>query len=383
MREIQYWNVRSGLFPMKMELKVGEGKTDARQLIGEHEYVGVVEKPGVVVHYPAGMESLGAETGSAFSDARDEIKRLTGITWAFKLHLYIVPVRDTTGGFRITIPLRNSRELRLPLLVVSAHPACILPSWSRGIGHEITEGSMLASAARRELILGDYCIGGSGIVNETRWFRDGVSDYAGDILNRRLFGERYQPPGEIYHSLLLVREDILYWTNCNSVADNDLYYDASLAIVHEIVNRSGEDAIARIMQIASQERYISGHRLRESVEKATGLDLRSLLRTYQVTWLGMTYRDTMPSPLSPSLTLEGNKVRIARVYPGSPADKWKLKSGDTILSVDSHNVVSAAWLTHYVASRRPGERIQVEIERAGERIPCLMVTTAQPVEGRQ
>jgi S1-C subfamily serine protease len=52
---------------------------------------------------------------------------------------------------------------------------------------------------------------------------------------------------------------------------------------------------------------------------------------------------------------------VARVYAGTPADKWKLKPGDTILSVDGVKPISAAWLVHHLAAQRPGDRIPIEV----------------------
>ena len=378
MRELQFANVRTGLFPMSMDLSVGHGKTDARKLMKAQTYVGFVERGDVIVHYPAGMSALAADVAAAFNQAEAEIRERTGVAWAFRPIVYLVPVRDVSEGFRLRIPLRKGRALELPMLILSRGKPFPLPEWSRLIGHEITEASMLASLSRRELVLGDYCLWGGGLVNETRWFRDGVAEYAGDILNTRLFGERYQPPPHIYGELSQVRESLLDWDNCAAKVGPDACYLASLGLVQELVNRFGEDVIARIMTAASEERYINGSALRRAVRKVTGLNLAEFLRDYQMTWLGMDLKDTAPAPGVPFVTREGNTARVIRVYPGSPADKWKLSTGDVILTADGRPVLSAAWFAHYAAARQPRDRMAIEFERAGERRCCRMMVVARP-----
>ena len=362
MRDLQYSNVTSHLFPGHMDLTIGRAKVDAVKLMKSQTYEGQVQVGDITVHYPGGMSSQAKVIGTAFDQARTEIKDRTGITWAFSLDLYLVPVTDTSGGFRLDFPLRG-RKLSLPILVMPGRDPFFLPDWSGGIAHEITEACMLASLSRRDLVLGDYCWDGFPLVNGTRWFRDGVSDFAWDIMNTKLFGDRYQPPAWIYQELAKTREGILDWSNC---ADSS-GYAAAHALIIQLNDRFGPDVIARIMVAASQERYINGGMLNRAVRKATGVDLKQFLRDYKVTWLGMDLRDTRPVPDFPILVREGNQVTIAGVYPRTPAAIWKLRSGDRLLTVDGKPVISAAWLIHYTAAHQPGDRIQVEFERAGER----------------
>ena len=360
MRDLQYGNVRSGLFPSHMDLTIGKGKVDARKLMKVQAYEGQVQVGDIIIHYPQGMTSQAKMVGTAFEEARLEIKDRTGIGWAFDIELFLVPVTDTSQGFRLKFPLKG-RKLSLPILVIPGRNL-IHPDWSGGIAHEITEASMLASLSRRELILGDYCRNSFALVNETRWFRDGVSDFAGDILNAELFGGRYQPPGWIYQELSKTREALLDWNNCSSTSE----YPAARALIYELNDRFGPDVIARIALAASKERYINGVMLDRAVRKVTGHDLKQFLRGYRTTWLGMDLRDTDPIPGFSSLVRAGNQARIVRVYARKPAAFWKLRPGDLVLAVDGKPVISAAWLTHYVAARQPGDRMEVEFERAGE-----------------
>jgi S1-C subfamily serine protease len=73
---------------------------------------------------------------------------------------------------------------------------------------------------------------------------------------------------------------------------------------------------------------------------------------------------------------------LARVVPGGPAEKAGLKGGDeklefqageyrtggdVILQVDGHDVVQPDDLAHFVATRRPGEKVTMTVLRDGQR----------------
>ncbi len=376
MRNLQYSNIRTGLFPMNMDLSIGDRSINAADLIKGQAYVGMVEREDVNVHYPAGMADRAVELADAFHLAKADVQARTGITWAFKPDVYLVPISGTEKGFRLCIPIRKQRALRVPMLVNPSSPIFFSPAWSQGLAHELTEASMLSALARRETVLGDYCTGDIiEIVNRARWFRDGVSDYAGDLMNVRLFGDRYQPPVRIYHALMEIRSGVLDWNNCGEY--DYTYYSAAEALVIQLVDHSGENAIARVFHAASQDRYINGGTLDRAVKKVTSLDLKQFTSTYRQTWLGADFANSAQVPGAPSIVQPGNVVRVTKVYPGTPADKWHLKPGDVILSVDGHQAISSAWLVHYLAAHQPRERITVDLLIDGKPTTYHMVTASR------
>ena len=375
MRNMQYANIRTGLFPMNMELGIGDRSINAAKLIEQQTYVGVAERDDVSVHYPEGMADQAARLADAFHQARADVLARTGITWAFKPDVYLVPVTGMEKGFRLTIHIRKQRTLRVPMLVNPSSPVFFNPDWSQGLAHELTEASMLSALTRRDTVMGDYCAGDIiAIANRTRWFRDGVSDYAGDLMNARLFGDRYQPPARVYHALMEVRSGVLDWSNCRRSSQEWTYYYASDALVREVIAHSGDDAIARIFRAASHATVIDGGTLDRAVKKVTGLDLQRFTSSYRQTWLGADFANSAQVFGAPSIVESGNVVRVTRVYPGTPADKWRLKPGDTIVSVDGHPAVSSAWLVHYLAARQPREHITVDLLIGGRPVTYRMVT---------
>ncbi|MCX6376229.1 MAG: PDZ domain-containing protein, partial [Armatimonadetes bacterium] len=151
------------------------------------------------------------------------------------------------------------------------------------------------------------------------------------------------------------------------------YYAASEGLVCELINRAGPDAVARIVEAAFEEKRVDGDTLERAVKKVTGLELKEFLRDYRMTWLGADFMDGARMPDAQSVVRAGNVVRVMKVYQGTPAEKWRLKPGDQIMAVDGHAVVSSAWLVHYLAARRPHERITVDLLIGGKPVSYRMV----------
>jgi serine protease Do len=65
---------------------------------------------------------------------------------------------------------------------------------------------------------------------------------------------------------------------------------------------------------------------------------------------------------------EPTGVIVQSVQPNSPAEEAGIKSGDVILKFDGHNVEHANQLQTMVASKRPGDKVDVEVFRNGKKI---------------
>src|ERR1700733_6954704 len=70
----------------------------------------------------------------------------------------------------------------------------------------------------------------------------------------------------------------------------------------------------------------------------------------------------------------GSGVTISSVVAGSPADQSGLKVGDTITTVDGHKVVKGGDLVDYIASRKPGTKVQLGFIRNGKTQEAAVTT---------
>ena len=58
---------------------------------------------------------------------------------------------------------------------------------------------------------------------------------------------------------------------------------------------------------------------------------------------------------------------VAEVRPGDPADEGGIEAGDRIVSVDGKEVEESADVSTLVTAKRPGERIEIAVERGGQK----------------
>ncbi len=97
-------------------------------------------------------------------------------------------------------------------------------------------------------------------------------------------------------------------------------------------------------------------------------------------WLGVNVQD-VSEELAQHFALKGREGAIvARVLPGSPAEKAGLKDGDVVVAYGGQPVQSVAALLKQVARARVGERIPVQVVRAGRLLKLSVEVGERPGE---
>ena len=71
-------------------------------------------------------------------------------------------------------------------------------------------------------------------------------------------------------------------------------------------------------------------------------------------------------------------LEVARVMPGSPAEKAGIRSGDRLLAVDGVEVNRFARLARTIGSRAPGTRVKVKLLRNGKPLTVTVVLGERP-----
>lgn len=80
-------------------------------------------------------------------------------------------------------------------------------------------------------------------------------------------------------------------------------------------------------------------------------------------WLGVRGQP-VTSEIARSLGLDRPQgVLVGDVYPGGPADRAGLKSGDLILAVDGQSVDDTAGINYRISTRHPGDQVTLQIRR--------------------
>jgi S1-C subfamily serine protease len=71
-------------------------------------------------------------------------------------------------------------------------------------------------------------------------------------------------------------------------------------------------------------------------------------------------------------------VLLSQVYPGSPADRAGLKSGDIVLSVDDQAVFDEKGIRYIAATKRVGDQVKMNVLRKGQQLTLNTGVTAPP-----
>jgi len=82
--------------------------------------------------------------------------------------------------------------------------------------------------------------------------------------------------------------------------------------------------------------------------------------------------------LGVSLDATATSARVARVQPGTPAQKAHLRAGDVVTGVDSTSVSSAEALTRAIDSHKPGDTVTVKIRRNGQDVTAQVKLASRP-----
>lgn len=85
-------------------------------------------------------------------------------------------------------------------------------------------------------------------------------------------------------------------------------------------------------------------------------------------WLGVYIQDLTPELAQKFGLSEAKGALVADISKGSPAEKAGLRRGDIILKVDGKEIPTVSSLQQEIRSRRPGERVRLEVWRDGKSI---------------
>ena len=123
----------------------------------------------------------------------------------------------------------------------------------------------------------------------------------------------------------------------------------------------------------------AGHHEIALLAPATSSDTWERLAASEVWGSGIGDTQTGAPFLGVEFGLEARECIIAKVLPGTAADKGGLKAGDMVVRFDDRAVESSEDLARLVSRKHPGDRVAVEVRRDDE-IVRLRVTIGKKAD---
>ncbi len=361
----------------------------------EVEYAGTRDADGTLVRYPWGMADQAQCIADATAGLLRQVEQRTGVIIATRSTLYLLRFDHRPQDFNIVLTAEPN-ELPLPLFFTVGQDSCeAILARSRSfpylLMHELVETS-LAGGANGARVLPDLAWGLPGLQvhvnNYTRWFREGMANYAGylayEAFARALPTElRLAYRDALVHtspfsSLAEFGDRLFSWPQSSDVDAERLGYNAALGLFLLIADTHGEQAIRDIMRELAGRQVVDGPDLIALANRVLGSDIRQLAGDFTFPKF-----DIEAEPMTPALALNrGLELREGLVVVSTPdksvARRVGLRPKDVITAVGDVAVGGPLDFELGVFKARRQESVPLTVQRVGAGALTLELPLKEP-----
>lgn len=334
------------------------------------EFEGLIGTDRVRVRYQRGLRGQAQCVADITADLIEKVERRVGMAITTSSSIDLLRFDEPPQNFDIRLTVEPN-EFPLPLFVRAGDESCVSilaqnSSYPYVLVHELVETSLAGREGGRVLPdvgYGRFGLGGS-VNNYTRWFRDGLANYAGYLACEILSNELDCPEcpthvASVLHTsplsrLATVRTRLFSWSQSSSGEHERDYYNAALGLFLLIENRFGQKAIRDIVAEIATRETVDGRDLRAITSQVIGTDVRQFVANFEFPTVG--------GELTPvTRALAANKglsvtegLILGSIEPNGPADRAGLMADDVIVAADSLAVADT--LDFELALLRAGPR---------------------------
>jgi len=323
--------------------------TLTNETLTEVEFEGSVISGDVVVRYQRGLAPQAQCVADRTAALLDKVCERTGVAISTRTTAYLLRFDQRPQNFNITLAVEPN-EFPLPLFVRAGEESCeaIIAqnhSYPYLAVHELVETSLVDRAGGQ--VLPDLSWGTLGLSlhvnNYTRWFRDGLANYAGYVAYEIVAGEMPSEQTLCHRQTLLhdrpftslarIGDRLFSWPQSSATERERAYYNAALGLFLLIADTYGEQTIRYIMHEVAQQETVDGTDLVEIANHVLGTDVRQLAADFEFPFVGVELER-----MSPALALNrGVGLReglfVKRVQEDSAAARAGLLEKDVIVAV--------------------------------------------------
>jgi len=347
------------------------------------EFEGSVLAGDVVARYQRGLGSQAQCVAERTADLLHDVSERTGVVISTRTTIYLLRFDQRPQNFDIVLSVEPN-EFPLPLFIRTGDESCeaIIAqnhSYPYLAVHELVESSLVSRVGGQ--VLPDLSWGALGlnvhVNNYTRWFRDGLANYAGyvayEIVSRQVPSEQRLHYRQMllhtnpFTSLAKVGDKLFSWPQSSATEQEGTYYNAALGLFLLIADTYGEQSIRYLVREVAARETVDGKDLIEIAHRVLGTDVRRLAEEFEAPTLGVDLER-----MSPALALnrgvdvqEG--VFVQAVKAGGAADRAGLKEKDVVTAVGTTSVANLLdfELGLFRARKRPSASLAVHRQGVG------------------
>ncbi len=319
------------------------------------DFAGKTQVGNIEVSYPRNLQAQAECIADHIDKLLSYIQQSIGLQLHFNtVGVYLFRVDKIPQNFEIKRDV-DSNEFYLPLFVEADNESCssILSQnfiYPCVFVHEIVEASMafpkedgpmiLIDIEQKRLFFKEY------LRNYTRWFREGLSSYAGYLAYKSFSMQQASDDEQVifpasriffieypFSSLGKVGRDLFKWHAHSPDNVNKDYYCASFGLFLLIENRFGKGTIKKIMQEVNKREYVDGKDLLEIVNNVIDIDAERLVEDFHFPRAGLqTKALTKAIRLNEGIT-DNKGLFVTSVEADSLAERAGIKKKDVVVKV--------------------------------------------------
>jgi len=345
------------------------------------EFEGSVLSGDVVARYQRGLRPQAECLAERMSDLVNQVSTRTGVAISTRPTLYLLRFDQRPQNYTITLAVEPN-EFPLPLFVQVGDESCEAivaqnQSYPYLVIHELVESSLVSRDGGQ--VLPDLAWGGIVLTvhlnNYTRWFRDGLANYAGYIAYEVVSSQipsrqRLQYRQTLLHtspftSLAQVGDKLFTWPQSPSTEDERTYYNAALGLFLLIADTYGPQTIPYIVREVAERKTVDGRDLVEIFNRVLGTDVRRLAAQFKTPALGVELERMSPALALNRGVSSREGVFVQSIEDGGAAAKAGLKEKDVITAVGSTPVANLLDFELALFRARRQESASLTVSRQG------------------
>ena len=326
--------------------------TDSK--LQEVNFAGIVKVGDTEVSYQKGLETQANYIAKQIDELLSHVQESTGLQIPYKTKIFLIRLDRMPQNYSVNFKVK-ANEFGMPLFVEAGKESSttIISQnvlYPYMFTHEVVEMSLFWPKNGGRVLpdpAWEWCWFKANVRNYTRWFREGLANYAGYIAYKTIqpeidtkiaLAERRRLHEHPFSSLSKVGKKLFKWHQYSDDGLDTDYYSAALGLFLLIRDKFGEDAIKEIVLEVKKHQYLDGQDLAKITNKVLNVNIKKLAESFRFPETGLKMEPlTEATAMNKGYTLTKGLL-VTSVEPNSLAERAEIKKGDVILKIDGKPV---------------------------------------------